>query len=74
MSLTFCTVIGIVLGTMIYGIKDSDKVGWGFWMALAAGFFCCINGLMYFMTQQMRSYLQRSGVDMNALDRGGKIE
>ncbi|XP_021348539.1 uncharacterized protein LOC110447285 [Mizuhopecten yessoensis] len=69
------TSCGLVfLGTMIYGIKDPDKVGYSFWMALISGFFALINALMWLLTQQTKRFLKDAGVNVKNLEAGKKAD
>ncbi|XP_033727720.1 uncharacterized protein LOC117317045 [Pecten maximus] len=62
----------IFMGTMIYGIKDPDKIGYSFWMALIAGFFALMNALMWLLTQQTKRFLHEAGVNVTNLEKGKK--
>ncbi|XP_060066817.1 uncharacterized protein LOC132547078 [Ylistrum balloti] len=64
----------IFLGTMIYGIKDPDKVGYAFWMVLIAGFFSLMNALMWLLTQQTKRFLKDAGVNVKNLEKGKKAD
>ena len=55
----FSIAVGmILLGAIIYGSKNSDKIGWAFWFALTAAILALVNGIMWCMTQQMKRFIK----------------
>lgn len=68
----------LLVGTIIYGSKDPDKIGWAFWFCLTSALLCLIVGIMWCMTQQMKRFIKgpASGSlgGMNAGGFGGGLD
>ena len=44
----------IMMGTIIYGSKDPEKIGVGFWFSIYAAILCLISAIMWLITQRLK--------------------
>ena len=49
-----------MMGTIVYGSKDPDKIGVGFWFSLSAAILCLICAIMWLITQHLKRLFRGS--------------
>lgn len=57
----FYSAAMIMVGAIIYGSGDRDKVQWSFWMAFCAAILAMINGIIWSITLKLDRYFNKGG-------------
>lgn len=69
--LYYLSVATVIIGAIIYGAENSDKVGWSFWVAFSASILAAINGIVWCVSIQANRLITKRGGSSGGFGGGG---